>query len=141
MDENFAKAFKTEQQFGKALTVMAALAILIASLGLLGMIVYSLELRTKEIGIRKISGASTWNILTLISRSYTLLIIAAFFIGAPLSWWMMDQWLGTFAYRVVPSPWLFVVVGLATLAVAFSITSYHSVRAALTNPVDVLKDE
>ncbi len=141
MDENFSKAFKTEQQFGKALTVMACLAILIASLGLLGMIVYSLELRTKEIGIRKISGASTWNIITLISRSYALLIIAAFFIGAPLSWWMMDQWLGTFAYRIAPSPWLFVVVGLATLAIAFSITSYHSVRAALTNPVDVLKDE
>lgn len=141
VDDNFAKAFKTESQFGQALTVMAGLAILIASLGLLGMIVYSLELRTKEIGIRKVAGASVWNILTLISRSYTLLILTAFALGAPLSWWMMDKWLSSFAYRITPSPWLFAGVGIGTLIVAISITFYHSLKAALTNPVDVLKDE
>jgi putative ABC transport system permease protein len=141
VEDNFAKAFKNESQFGKALTVMAVLAILIASLGLLGMIVYSLELRTKEIGIRKVAGASVWNILTLISRSYTYLILVAFAVGAPLSFWMMDKWLGTFAYRITPSPWLFAGVGVGTLVVAISITLYHSMKAALTNPVDVLKDE
>jgi len=141
VDDNFSKAFRTEEQFGKALTVLAGLAILIASLGLLGIIVYSLELRTKEIGIRKVSGASTWNILVLISSSFTYLILCAFLIGAPLSWWMMNQWLGTFAYRIAPSPWLFAGVGLGTLAIALAITSYHSMRAAMTNPVDVLKDE
>jgi len=141
VDDNFAKSFKAEEQFGKALTVMAGLAILIASLGLLGIIVYSLELRTKEIGIRKVAGASTWNILTLISRSFSSLVIVAFFIGAPLSWWMMNQWLKTFAYRIEPSPWSFAAVGLGTLIIAISITSYHSVKAAMTNPVDVLKDE
>lgn len=141
VDDNFARSFKEEERFSKALTVMAGLAILIASLGLLGIIVYSLELRTKEIGIRKVSGATTWNILMLISRSYGYLILAAFFIGAPTAWWMMDQWLSTFAYRITPSPWLFASVGLATMGIAIAITSYHSVKAALTNPVDVLKDE
>lgn len=141
VDDNFSKSFKTEEQFGKALTVLAGLAILIASLGLLGMIVYSLELRTKEIGIRKVSGASVWNILQLITASYGYIIIAAFAIGAPIAWWMMSQWLGTFAYRITLSPWLFAAVGTGTLAIAVAITSYHAVKAALTNPVDVLKDE
>ena len=141
VDDGFARSFKTEEQLGQSLTVMAALAILIASLGLLGMIVYSLELRTKEIGIRKVSGASTWNILVLISRSYSVLIVVAFALGAPLAWWMTNQWLSMFAYRITLSPWLFVGVGLGTLGVAIAITSYHSVKAAMTNPVDVLKDE
>lgn len=141
VDDNFSKAFQTEAKFGKALTVMAALSMLIACLGLLGMIVYSLELRTKEIGIRKVSGASAWNILVLISSGYTTLIGIAFLISAPFSWWMMSQWLNTFAYRITPSPWLFAAVGFGTLAIALAITSYHSMRAALTNPVDVLKDE
>lgn len=141
VDDNFSKSFKTEEQFGKALTVLAGLAMLIASLGLLGMIVFSLELRTKEIGIRKVAGASVWNILQLITSSYAYIIIAAFAIGAPISWWMMNQWLGTFAYRINPSPWLFAAVGLGTLAIAVGITSYHAVKSALTNPVDVLKDE
>lgn len=141
VNENFNESFKTEQQFGKALTVMAVLAIVIASLGLLGMIVYSLELRTKEIGIRKVSGASAWDILGLISRSYTLLIILAFAIGAPVAWWMMDQWLSGFAYRITPSPWLFVAVGAGTFVIAFTITFYHSLKAALTNPVEVLRNE
>ena len=141
VDASFAEAFKSEKQLGKALTVMASLAILIASMGLLGMIIYALELRTKEIGIRKVSGASTWNILTLISQRYAILILIAFLIGAPLSWWMMKQWLLGFAYRITPSPWLFGAVGLGTLLIAVVISSYHSVKAATMNPVDVLKDE
>lgn len=141
VDDNFSESFKAEERFGKALTTMAGLAILIAGLGLLGMIVYSLELRTKEIGIRKVSGASAWNILMLISSGFTYLIVLAFIIGAPLTWWLMHQWLGTFAYRVELSPWLFAGVGIGTVLIALAITSYHSVKAARTNPVDVLKDE
>ena len=82
-----------------------------------------------------------WNILTLISKSYTKLILVAFGIAAPLSYWMMDQWLRDFAFRVSPSFWIFAVAGLGTLLIAMLITGYHSVKAALTNPVDVLKDE
>lgn len=141
VDQNFANAFSTQQQFGKVLTVMASLAILIASLGLLGMIVYSLEQRTKEIGIRKVSGASVYNILVLISKGYTRLILLAFFIGAPAAYYMMRFWLMDFAYAIKPSVWTFLLAGAGTLLLAMLITSYHSVRAALTNPVDVLKDE
>jgi putative ABC transport system permease protein len=141
VDDAFADTFKTQQRFGGILTVMASLAILIAALGLLGMIVYTLEQRTKEIGIRKVSGASVLDILTLITRNFTMLVIIAFIIGAPLAYWLMEQWLQDFAYRITPSVWIFFGVGLGTLLIAILITSYHSVKAALTNPVKVLKDE
>jgi putative ABC transport system permease protein len=108
---------------------------------LLGMIIYALEQRTKEIGIRKVTGASVWNILVLISQGYTKLIVIAFVIGAPISYWMMNQWLESFAYHEKPSVWIFVTTALSTLLMATLITSYHSVKAALTDPVKVLKDE
>ncbi len=141
VDENFAKTFSSQQQFGKVLTVMASLAILIASLGLLGMIVYSLEQRTKEIGIRKVSGASVYNILILISKGYTKLILIAFFLGAPVAYYMMQFWLMDFAYAIKPSAWIFIFTGACILLLSIMITCYHSVKAALTNPIDVLRDE
>jgi len=141
VDQAFSDTFKTQQQFGKTLTVMATLAIMIAALGLLGMIIYTLEQRTKEIGIRKVSGASVLDILKLISKGYTQLIFIAFLIGAPLSYWIMQQWLQDFSYRITPSLWIYGLVGLGTLLIAILITGYHSMKAALTNPVDVLKDE
>jgi putative ABC transport system permease protein len=100
-----------------------------------------LEQRSKEIGIRKVSGASVWNILMLVSKGYTKLIILAFVIGAPFSYWMMQQWLQDFSYRITPSPWIFIAVGTGTLLIAMLISSYHSVKAAMTNPVKVLRDE
>ena len=120
---------------------MAVLAILIASLGLLGMIIYALEQRTKEIGIRKVSGASVWDILKLISQAYTKLILLAFVLAGSFSYWLMQKWLSDFAFRITPSIWIFAATGLSTLLVAMLITSYHSMKAALMNPVDVLKDE
>jgi putative ABC transport system permease protein len=141
VDANFATTFSTQQQFGKVLTIMATLAVLIASLGLLGMIVYSLEQRTKEIGIRKVSGASVYNILVLISKGYTKLILVAFFIGAPLAYYLMQFWLMDFAYAITPSLWIFFLAGASTLVLAVAITGYHSIKAALTNPVEILRDE
>ncbi len=141
VDSAFDATFKEQHQFAQALTLIASLAILIACLGLLGMIVYSLEQRTKEIGIRKVSGASAFNILVLIARSYTKLIILSFIISAPLSYWLMQQWLNDFAFRITPSPLLYALVGLSTLAMAILITTYHSLKASLQNPVDVLRDE
>jgi putative ABC transport system permease protein len=141
VDQTFAETFKTQNQFAKVLSVMAVLAILIASLGLLGMIIYALEQRTKEIGIRKVSGATVWQILILISKGYTRLILIAFVIGAPLSYWLMHEWLKDFAYRISPSLGTFLLTGAGTLVIAVVITSYHSIRAALQNPVDILKDE
>jgi putative ABC transport system permease protein len=141
VDQAFAETFRSQQQFGKVLTVMATLAILIAGLGLLGMIIYALEQRIKEIGIRKVSGASVFDILKLVSQGYTKLIVIAFVLAAPFSYWLMQQWLKDFAYKITPSIWIFILTGLSTLVVAILITSYHSVKAAMTNPVEVLKDE
>lgn len=141
VDDAFDETFKEQHQFGQALTLIASLAILIACLGLLGMIVYSLEQRTKEIGIRKVSGASAFNILALIARSYTKLIVISFVISAPLSYWIMQQWLSDFAFRITPSPVLYALVGVGTLTLAILITGYHSLKASLQNPVDVLRDE
>ncbi len=141
VDQNFAESFKTQRQFAKTLTIMAGMAILIAGLGLLGMVIYTLEQRTKEIGIRKVAGASAFNILTLISKGYTKLIVIAFIIGAPISYWMMQRWLENFAYRVTVSLWVFVWIGLGTLIISILITGYHSVKASLMNPVSVLRDE
>lgn len=141
IDEYFAEAFETQQKFGKVLMIMAILAITIACLGLLGMIVYAMEQRTKEIGIRKVSGATLWDILNLITRSYTKLVVIAFVLGAPVAYWLMEQWLIDFANRIIPSPWIFLITGIFTLAVALLIIGYHSFKAALTNPVEVLRDE
>lgn len=141
VDQAFASKLQTQKQFGTSLRIMASLALLIACLGLLGMVIYTLEQRTKEIGIRKISGAGVWNILVLISQGYTKLIVIAFALGAPVSYWLIQQWLQDFGNRIAPSLWVFVLTGLGTLLFSFIITSYHSVKAALTNPIDVLKDE
>ena len=141
VDQSFANTFKGEENFGKTLTILATLGILIASLGLLGMIVYALEQRTKEIGIRKVSGASVMDILVLISKGYTRLILLAFIIGAPLSYWLMTNWLQDFEYHITPSPFIYIFAGVGTLITALLITSYHSIKAALINPVEVLKDE
>lgn len=141
VDQAFANTFKAERNFGKTLTVLATLAIIIAALGLLGMIVYTLEQRTKEIGIRKVSGASAKDILILISTGFTKLIIIAFIIGAPLSYWLMTKWLQGFTYHISPSPYIYVFAGMGTLLIALAITSYHSIKAATLNPVEVLKDE
>lgn len=141
VDDNFAETFKTQQQFSSVLAVMASLSMLIAGLGLFGMIIYTLEQRTKEIGIRKVSGASVLNILVLVSKGFVKLIIVSFFVSAPVAYWLMRNWLQDFAYRITPSVWTFAAVGLGTLLIAISITLYHSAKAALANPVNALKDE
>jgi putative ABC transport system permease protein len=141
VDQTFANTFKSSEQFGKSLTTLSGLAILIASLGLLGMIIFTLEQRTKEIGIRKVSGASVYSIVILIFKEYSKLITVAFIISAPVAYWLVNQWLQDFEYRIIPSPLIFILAGVGTLLLAAAITSYHSIKAALTNPVEVLRDE
>lgn len=141
VDESFASAFKSTQQFSAALRILSGLAIMIASLGLLGMIIYSLEQRTKEIGIRKVSGASVFSIIKLVSKEYTRLIAIAFVLSAPLAYWVIQQWLEDFEYKVTPSPFIFVAAGLSAFLTAMLITGYHCYKAASRNPVEVLRDE
>jgi putative ABC transport system permease protein len=141
VDDAFAASFEGELKFGQALTVFAALAILIACLGLLGMIIFTLELKLKEIGIRKVVGASAFNILTLLSKEYTKLILLSILISVPVSLWLIGKWLEGFEYKVTPGVAVFIIAGVITLTIAFLITGYQSVKAAFMNPVEVLKDE
>ena len=141
VDQSFNAAFQSQQRLGSVLLVMSGLAILIAGLGLLGMVIYALEQRKKEIGIRKVSGASVGHIFILVSREYTKLIIISFAIGAPISYWLMQQWLMDFPYKITPSILLFILSGLTVMVITILITAYHSLQAARLNPAATLKDE
>lgn len=141
LDQAFASRLQSQQQFASYLRIMASLALFIACLGLLGMVTYTLEQRTKEIGIRKISGATVWNILALISQGYSKLIVIAFVVGAPISYWLMQRWLEDFGNRITVSGLVFIITGVGTLLFSLLVTSYHALKAAHTNPIDVLKDE
>ncbi|MEO9966313.1 MAG: ABC transporter permease [Reichenbachiella sp.] len=141
VDEAFAADFKEEQNFLQVLSLFSSLAILIASLGLLGIIIYAIEQRTKEIGIRKIVGASVWQLAVLLSRQHAKLILIAIILSVPSTLFLMQKWLNDFEYRIDISPWVFAVSGCSILVLTLGISAYHSVKAAMANPVDVIKDE
>jgi putative ABC transport system permease protein len=141
VDQSFEQTVQTEKKFGKVLVVFASLAIMIACFGLLGMIIYTLEQRTKEIGIRKVVGATVGNIWVLVVKDYTLLIIMAIALSVPLCIWLLNNWLEDFNYRVELSPVSFFIAGGGILITSLLVTSYHVLKAVFKNPVDVLKDE
>jgi putative ABC transport system permease protein len=141
VDEDFASSYLSEERFGSVLGIFAGLAIIIASLGLLGMIIYNLEQRTKEIGIRKVVGASALNIWGLIVKNYLMLMFAAFLLSVPCCWWLLNNWLENFKYRVDITAWPFLIAMGSILLTALAITAYHVGKAAGMNPVTVLKDE
>ena len=123
------------------LSVFTFLSIFIACLGLLGLIAYTIEQRTKEIGIRKVLGASVTGIVSLLAKDYLKLVGIAFLIAAPFSWYFMNDWLNDFAYRIELEWWMFVVAGVAAVLIAFATIGVQSVRAALGNPVGAIKAE
>ena len=123
------------------LMVFAGLAIFIACLGLLGLASFMAEQRRKEIGVRKVFGASIENIYSLLSKEFIKWVAIANIIAWPLSWWALDNWLNNYTYRVSLSWWIFLLAGLLTLAVTLLITSYQGYRAANTDPVNALRYE
>lgn len=141
VDDSFDQAFHSEEKFSHGLMVFAVLAIMIACFGLLGMIIYTLEHRMKEIGIRKVVGASVSGIWLMMIRDYTYLIITAIFLSIPFCIWILSNWLDDFDYRIDISPVAFIIAGGGILVTSLLVTSYHVLKAANTNPVDVLKDE
>ena len=141
LDESFDQMYRQEQRMGRVALSFAVLAILIACLGLFGLVTYVAEQRTKEIGIRKVLGASLGNILALLSRDFLKLVLIAFAIGSPLAWWAMHQWLQDFAYRAPIGIWVFAVTGGAALGIALLTVAFKAIRAALANPVNSLKTE
>lgn len=138
-DQEYALKFAAEERIGKMAGLFAALAVFISCLGLFGMSAFMAEQRTREIGIRKVLGASIPNVLGLLSQDFLKLIGLSLLIGMPLTWYAMNQWLNQYTYRTPLSWWIFATAGLATLALTILTISYQSIRAALTNPVKSLR--
>ena len=141
MDEDFNKLYTTEQRTGKIFITFAVLAILIACLGLFGLVTYAAEQRTKEIGIRKVLGANVTTIVTMISKDFLKLVCVASLIAFPVAWWAMNKWLQDFAYRVNISWWVFIVAAALALIIALVTISFQSIKAAIANPVKSLRNE
>ncbi len=142
LDENFEILYNSEKNLGRLFSYFTGLAIFIACLGLLGLASFSAGQRTKEIGIRKVLGASVANVLALLSKEFLKLVLVANLIAWPLARYAMNRWLQNFAYRVDTSWWVFALVPLCgTLVIALVTVSTQAIRAALANPVDVLRYE
>ncbi len=141
MDEQFNNLYSTEQQTGQICITFAVLAILIACLGLFGLVTYAAEQRTKEIGIRKVLGANVANIVTMISKDFLKLVLIASIIAFPLAWWVMNKWLQDFAYRVNIGWWIFVLAAVIAVLIALITISFQSIKAAIANPVKSLRTE
>jgi putative ABC transport system permease protein len=141
MDENFDKLFRAEQRMGKLFSVFSGLAIFIASLGLFALAAFTAEQRTKEIGIRKSMGASVTSLTILLSKEFTKLVVIAFLPAAVCAWYVCNNWLDGFAYRIDISPWVFVLSGLAAIIIAWLTVSYQSIKTAIANPVNSLRYE
>ncbi|HMH20847.1 MAG TPA: FtsX-like permease family protein, partial [Puia sp.] len=141
LDQDLANLYKGEQQMGSIFNLFAILAIFISSLGLYGLSAFMAQQRTKEIGVRKVLGASVTTIVYLLSKGFTRLILISVVIALPLSWWAINRWLDSFAYHVAVSWVVFLTGPLAALVIAWVTVSYESLKAALTNPVKSLKTE
>jgi putative ABC transport system permease protein len=141
IDQKFNEQYQDDKLFGKVFGLFAGFAIFIACLGLLGLSLFATTQRTKEIGVRKVLGASISNIVFLLSKDFVRLIIYAFVIASPLAWLVMNNWLQNFAYRINISWWIFLAAGLLAIAIALVTISFQSIRAALANPANSLRTE
>ena len=141
LDQDFQSQYEADEKRGQIFTLFSLLTVVIACLGLLGLAAYTTEQRAKEIGIRKVIGASVTNIIGLIYRDFLVLIAIAMLIAFPLAYFFMDGWLQTFAYQTEIKWLTFVTSALLTLVVTMSAISFHTLRAAMSNPVDSLKSE
>ena len=141
LDEQLKTSYAEEKRSGQLFSVFSALAIIIACVGLFGLSAYTASLRTKEIGVRKVLGASVMGVTILLSKEFTKLVLIAFVLAVPLAWWMMDKWLTSFAYRISIGVGSFLLAGVAALGIAWLTVSYQSIKAALVNPVKSLRGE
>jgi putative ABC transport system permease protein len=141
LDDAFNETFKTEIRMSKMFSVFTGLAIFIACMGLFGLVTFTAETRTKEIGIRKVLGASVSGIVALLSKDFIKLVLIAILLAMPVAWYFMDKWLQDFTYKVQMPVWIFVAAGGLAIVIALITISFQSVRAALMNPVESLKNE
>ena len=141
LDEKFNRQYSDEQLFGKVFAIFAGFAIFIACLGLLGLSLFATAQRTKEIGVRKVLGASVQNIVLLLSKDFIRLILIAFILASPAAYFIMHSWLQDFAYRIDISWWVFIAAGLLAVTIALGTISFQAIKAALANPVKSFRSE
>ncbi|MHA4808921.1 ABC transporter permease [Flavitalea flava] len=141
MDDDFNNMYFADQRTGKLFMTFSIFAIFIACLGLFGMINYAAQQRTREIGVRKVLGASVSRIVAMLSKEYLGLVSIGMLIGFPVAWWVMQKWLQSFAYRTPVEWWIFIVAGLTTLVIAMVTVGMQAIKAAVANPAASLKTE
>ncbi|MGH2642927.1 MAG: ABC transporter permease [Chitinophagaceae bacterium] len=141
VDDLLAKQYASEKKLSQLFTLFSSLSIFLACLGLFGLIVFTTERRTKEIGIRKVLGASVNGIVALLSKEFIVLVLIGFVIASPIAWWIMNKWLQNFAYRIHISWWIFLLAGVLAILIAFITVSFQAIKAAVANPVDSLRTE
>ncbi len=141
MNDDFEATYRAEEKLSMILGIFAGLTIFIACLGLFGLVTFTAEKRTKEIGIRKVLGATVPNVVGLLSKDFLKLVFIANIISWPLAWWTMNKWLQDFAYRITISWWVFFLAGFAALLIALITVSFQAIKAAIANPVKSLRSE
>jgi predicted permease len=141
VDDQFNQMFQNEQLISRLSRVFATLAIIISCLGLFGLAAYTAERRIKEIGVRKVLGASITDITTLLSKDFLLLVFASCLVSFPLAWWMMHSWLQNYKYRIEISWWIFLIAAVAAVLIALITVSFQAIKAAIANPVNSLRTE
>ena len=141
LDGDLTELYKAEQTSKRLFSLFSLLAIFIACMGLLGLAAYVTQKRTKEIGVRKVIGASTMQIVGLLSKDFLKLVFIALIIATPIAWFGMNRWLQDFAFAISLSWWMFILAGVIAIAIAFATVSYQSIKAAMANPIQALRDE
>jgi putative ABC transport system permease protein len=141
MDDDFNRIYASEQRIGKIFITFAILAIFIACLGLFGLVTYAAEQRVREIGVRKVLGATVADITAMLSTDLLRMVMISLVIAFPLAWWAMHKWLEDFAYRTDMSWWIFAGAGLIAICIALATICIQAVKAATANPVKSLRTE
>ncbi len=141
VNEDYNKQYKTEQRLGRLSAMFSLITIFISCLGLFGLVMVAVSRRTKEIGVRKVLGASVTGITVLLSKDFLRLVAVAILIATPVAWWLMNAWLSDFAYRIQISWWVFIIAGMTAIFIALLTVSFQAIKAAVANPVKSLRTE
>ncbi len=141
LDEDVHRFYRSEERFSQIIAWAGGISIFLACLGLIGLAALAAVNRTKEIGIRKVLGASMANIIGLLSKDFIKLVVIALIIATPIAWYLMNSWLENFAYRIDMQWWMFVLAGVGAIGIAFLTVGFQSLKAALVNPVESLRSE
>jgi putative ABC transport system permease protein len=141
MDDQLNKFYQSDERLLNVLSIFSSLAIIIACIGLFGLSIYSARQRTKEVGIRKVVGASVMQVTILLSKDFVKLVGIAILIASPVAWWASNKWLEDFAYRINVSWWIFFIAGIVTIFIALATVSFQAIRAAIANPAKSLRTE